>query len=266
MKVLSPAKINLMLRVLGQREDGYHILQTYFQLLDWGDGMQFDLLDSNTIEIEGNFGNLPIQDNLIYKAAEMLTSFRKVPKGIRIEVEKRIPQGSGLGGGSSNAGTTLRVLNELWQCELSQKQLLDFAVKLGADVPVFVFNKSAMAGGVGEKLSKYEIEKRYYVLIFPPVSISTVEVFKSSELQRNQKPIETEQIHNQNFWTNACLPVVLNQFSKVKEIYDISIRYAPTYMSGTGSTLFACFDSKGEAQQYIDKCPDDWKMVVCHSQ
>ncbi|MCB1586598.1 MAG: 4-(cytidine 5'-diphospho)-2-C-methyl-D-erythritol kinase [Xanthomonadales bacterium] len=266
MKTLSPAKINLMLRVLGQREDGYHILQTYFQLLDWGDGMQFDLLDSNTIEIEGNFGNLPIQDNLIYKAAEMLLPFRKVPKGIRIEVEKRIPQGSGLGGGSSNAGTTLRVLNELWQCELSQKQLLEFAVKLGADVPVFVFNKSAMAGGVGEKLNEYEIEKKYYVLIFPPVSISTADVFKSSELQRNQKPIETEQIHNQNFWTNACLPVVLNHFPEVKEIYETSSRYAPTYMSGTGSTLFTSFNSKSEAQEYINKCPVDWKMIVCHSQ
>jgi 4-diphosphocytidyl-2-C-methyl-D-erythritol kinase len=142
-----------MLRILGQRDDGYHQLQTYFQLLDWGDSMQFSTLKEDKIKIFGDFNNLAIENNLIYHALELLLPYKKANIGIQINVDKYIPQGSGLGGGSSNAATTLLMMNKLWNCELSNKQLQNKGLKLGADVPIFILNQSAIAEGVGELLT-----------------------------------------------------------------------------------------------------------------
>lgn len=266
MNVLSPAKINLMLRILGRREDGYHMLQTYFQLLNWGDDMQFDLLESEDIDIHGDFGDLPTQQNLIYKAAVCLLAYKQNKGGIKISVKKRIPQGAGLGGGSSNAGTTLRILNQLWQCNLTESELIKIAVTLGADVPVFVFNKSAMAYGIGEKLTSYDIGKKHYVLIFPEASISTKEIFQDKDLCRNQSEIKPELVNDRKYWTNTCLPVVLRDYQEVAEIYKTAEKSSPVYMSGTGSTLFVCMDSKTEAEAFCKQCPIHWKTILCQSQ
>lgn len=265
MKIISPAKINLMLRILGQRKDGYHLLQTYFLLLNWGDSMQFFLSDKPEISIDGNFGTLPKDDNLIFKAAQLLMPFKQVNQGINITIEKKIPQGSGLGGGSSNAGTTLRVLNNLWKCELSQKKLLKMAIKLGADVPIFVFNQPAMATGIGEELTPYNISNHHFVLIFPQTSISTQAVFGDKTLVRNQKPILIDEINDNDNWTNTCLPVVLNKFPEVDKMYKIASKFAKIYMSGTGSTLFSCFKNKAEAKQFIKQCPSHWNVELCQS-
>ncbi len=265
MKVLSPAKINLMLRILGQRDDGYHLLQTYFQLLDWGDNMKFTLTNNNAITIEGEFASLPVTDNLIYKAAKLLEPHKKHHTGIIISVEKKIPQGSGLGGGSSNAGTTLRILNTLWQCNLAQQQLQEFAIKLGADVPIFVLNQSAIATGIGEKLTPYSIENYYFVLIFPETSVTTADVFNDINLNRNQIAIENSDIKHKDNWTNACMDVVLNKFSEIKNKYLLASKFTPVYMSGTGSTLFSCFDSKKKALQFIQQCPAHWNTQICQS-
>ena len=266
MKVLSPAKVNLMLRILGQRDDGYHLLQTYFQLLDWGDYMKFTPSPSNNITIHGNFKDLKQQDNLIYKAAELLSPHNKTKQGIDITVDKNIPQGSGLGGGSSNAGTTLRILNHMWQCDLSQQELQEIAIKLGADVPVFVLNKSAMATGIGENLTPYQIDSYYFVLIFPKTSISTMDVFNSQNLDRNQSKIKLCEINNKNTWDNACLDIVLNKYPEVNKIYKKSSVIAPTYMSGTGSTLFCCFSNVLDAEHFMQDCPEYWDTVLCQSQ
>jgi 4-diphosphocytidyl-2-C-methyl-D-erythritol kinase len=255
-----------MLRVLGQRPDGYHLLQTYFQLLDWGDYMKFSPSTSNNITIHGNFKDLKQQDNLIYKAAELLIPHKKTNQGVEITVAKNIPQGSGLGGGSSNAGTTLRILNKIWDCQLSQQQLQEMAIKLGADVPIFVLNKSAMATGIGEKLTPYQVECYYFVLIFPKTSIATMDVFSSQMLNRNQSKIELYEINNKKTWNNTCLEVVLNKYPEVNKIYQKSSVLAPTYMSGTGSTLFCCFSNKQKATQFIQDCPCDWNTVLCQSQ
>jgi len=265
MRILSPAKINLTLKILGQRQDGYHLLQTYFQLLDWGDTINFELLDNHDIHISGQFGTLAQEDNLIYKALLLLLPHRKNHKGICIDVEKNIPQGSGLGGGSSNAGTTLRIVNGLWECNLSAKHLQKLALELGADVPVFVLNQSAMALGVGEKLTPYEIDQYFYVLIFPEISIATVDVFKNKHLNRHQLQITLSDINNKNQWKNACLPVVLANYPAVKEVYNIASNITTTYMSGTGSTLFCCFDSNSKANEFINRCPKHWNMQVCKS-
>lgn len=264
-KVLSPAKLNLMLRILGQRDDGYHLLQTYFQLLDWGDGMEFISTTENTIDVVGEFKDLPKQDNLIYKAAQLLVPYKKKEHGIIIKVEKNIPQGSGLGGGSSNAGTTLRILNKIWKCNLPKEALQKLALKLGADVPIFAFNQSAMATGVGEKLQAIAIESYYYVLIFPQVSIATVDVFGEKKLKRNQKAINTVSIHDKNTWTNACLMPVLDKYQEVKNIFVSASKNADIYMSGTGSTLFAAFDNKAQAQYFVKQCPTQWKTIICYA-
>ncbi len=266
MKVLSPAKINLMLRILGQRKDGYHLLQTYFQLLEWGDSMEFKLSNDNSIYVSGNFHNLDQQDNLIYKAAKLLQPHKKTTDGIKIQVNKNIPQGSGLGGGSSNAGTTLRVLNKLWDCELTQDQLQKLAIQLGADVPIFVLNQSAMALGIGEEFTPLTIESYYYVLLFPKTSITTADVFNDKNLIKNQNTIETLKIHNKMNWTNSCLPVVLKNYPLVAEMYYKTTELSPTYMSGTGSTLFCCFDSEAKAIDFISACPQHWHSILTKTQ
>jgi len=265
MKFLSPAKINLMLKVLGQRDDGYHLLQTYFQLLDWGDYIEYSLTEFDEIQINGEFGTLKQEDNLIYKAIKLLEPYRKVFQGVKINVQKNIPQGSGLGGGSSNAGTTLRILNKKWKCQLTQEELQNMAVTLGADVPIFILNKSAMATGIGEELTPYPINNYYYVLIFPNTGIVTANVFASKTLNRNQTPIELSDINDKSQWKNACLPVVLDIYPEVKDIYNIASNFAPIYMSGTGSTLFSSFKSETQALQFIEQCPHHWKTVLCKS-
>ena len=263
--ILSPAKINLMLRIIGQRADGYHLLQTYFQLLNWGDSMCFDLINSDKIEIHGDFQGLAVENNLIYKAARLLLPFRKKTDGICIHVEKKIPQGSGLGGGSSNAGTCLRILNNLWQCELSQQQLQKLGLTLGADVPIFVLNQSAMATGIGEQLTPLQVKKYYYVLIFPKTSIATADIFSEKKLVRNQQLIENIKIHDKNYWTNACLPIVLHKFPELKEIYTMTSQFSKIYLSGTGSTLYACFSDKNEAIIFQKKCPENIKTILCEA-
>ena len=265
MEILSPAKLNLMLRILGQRDDGYHLLQTYFQLLNWGDMMQFSLQQKDTINVEGKFHGLKFEDNLIYKAARLLLPYRKIKQGIIISVKKNIPQGSGLGGGSSNAGTTLRVLNSLWKCQLSQKKLQDLALTLGADVPIFVLNQSAMATGVGENLKPHKIENYYFVLMFPTTGIATIDIFKDKNLNRTQKPIELNNVAQHSKWTNACLPIVLNNYPEVKGIYEQASKRASVYMSGTGSTLFSRFDNQKQALDFVQQSPSHWRTQICQS-
>ena len=265
MNVLSPAKINLMLRILGQRQDGYHLLQTYFQILNWGDDMEFRLSDENTITVSGNFNDLAQQDNLIYKAAKLLQPYKNTNNGIQINVDKKIPQGSGLGGGSSNAGTTLRQLNTMWQCKLSQQQLQKLALQLGADVPIFVLNKSAMAMGIGEDLTPYEIKNYYFVLLFPESSITTADVFNDKNLIKNQNKIDISEINNKMHWQNSCLPVVLKNYPLVADMYSQASKMSKTYMSGTGSTLFCCFDSIVKANEFIKACPKHWQVIITKS-
>jgi 4-diphosphocytidyl-2-C-methyl-D-erythritol kinase len=261
----SPAKINLMLRVLGQRDDGYHLLQTYFQLLDWGDGMEFILSEEDGININGQFPNLKTEDNLIYKAAELLQPYKKSSQGIIINVDKNIPQGSGLGGGSSNAATTLRVLNDLWECQQSNSQLQQLAIKLGADVPIFVLNSSAMASGIGEILTPYSIEPYYFVLIFPQTGIATAEVFSSKKLIRNRQTIEIEQINDPKNWSNTCLPVVLENYQEVAQVYQTVSKFSAIFMSGTGSTLFSYFQTLEQAQRFIKQIPQTIKTQICRA-
>ncbi len=160
-KVPSPAKLNLFLHITGRRENGYHELQTIFQLIDLYDWMSFEPCVSETIQIEG-LADVQLEQNLIYRAAQLLRPHAKKPCGLKIHIEKNIPMGAGLGGGSSNAATTLIVLNQLWQCDLNEQQLADYGVQLGADVPIFVFGRNAWAEGIGEHLSFIDLAQKIH--------------------------------------------------------------------------------------------------------
>ena len=254
-KVLSPAKINLMLRVVGQKDDGYHLLQTFFQVLNWGDIINFSLIKeagNNELKIAG-FDDLNVKDNLIYQAAEMLKPWARIKSDWLIQVEKKIPMGAGLGGGSSNAAMTLKFFNQAWQCDLSVFDLLAMAAKLGADVPVFVLGQSALAGGVGDELTPMEFNTPYILLLFPDCHINTAELFRDPNLVRNQSPLSVSQFENTSFWINDFLPVVIQRFPEVNHIYQRLKLKMNLRLSGSGSTLFAVFNdlkSAQAAQQY----------------
>ncbi len=249
--VLSPAKINLMLRVLSQRDDGYHELQTCFQILDWGDQLGFEPLKQhgdNVVSIEGVTG-VAEQDNLITQATELLRPLANNTSDWLVQVKKNIPMGSGLGGGSSNAAETLKFFNEVWQCGLSTTELLGMGKKLGADVPVFIQGQACLATGVGDEMTPMEFDTPYVLLMFPGCHINTAALFKDEGLTRNQAPIQHSAIHMPGFWINDFFPLVLEKYQAVKAVFEAVRNSMAVRLSGSGSTLFAVFQSSVEAQK-----------------
>jgi len=242
----APAKLNLFLHITGRRQDGYHDLQTLFQILDWGDELSFVVNNSGQISRMGSFDGVPEAEDICVRAAVLLQKRSGVKKGVQIDLLKRIPMGAGLGGGSSDAATVLCVLNQLWSCGLTQTQLAQLGLELGADVPVFVNGYSAWAEGRGEKLQAVSLGQRYYVLVFPGLSISTAEVFHHPLLKRDSKPVEMSSSRLQP-GRNDCEAVALQMYPELNNVItDMSIWGEP-YMSGTGSTFFLSFDNKKTA-------------------
>ncbi len=247
-QILSPAKINLMLRILGRRDDGYHELQTCFKILPWGDQMRFVVLghDGCAVTVSG-FSGLPQENNLIHHAVELLKPLAQKPSVVSIDVEKVIPTGGGLGGGSSNAATTLKVMNEVWACGLSTDQIMKLALTLGADVPVFITGTDAIATGVGEQLRPHHFPLKHVLLMFPDCHVNTAAVFSHPELKRDQWPVPLAEINERRHWVNDCLEVVLKTQPAVKQIHQFMCGVAEVYLSGTGATLFALFDDQKAA-------------------
>lgn len=250
-QILSPAKINLMLRILAQRPDGYHDLQTFFQLLNWGDLITYEQTQvegSNQIKLTG-FGDLAAEDNLIFKAAQMLKPWAQSQSDWSVKVDKRIPMGSGLGGGSSNAAATLKFLNEHWQCDLSTFDLLALAVKLGADVPVFILGQGALGAGIGDVLTPKKFDTPYILLLLPECHIKTPDLFDAEDLVRDQSRLKESSMQDQSFWINDFFPVVLHKFPAIKHIYDQLKTEIELKLSGTGSALFALFNDEASANK-----------------
>jgi 4-diphosphocytidyl-2-C-methyl-D-erythritol kinase len=242
----APAKLNLFLRITGRRPDGYHNLQTLFQILDWGDELRFEINDSGQVGRAGHVEGIPEGQDICIRAAELLKSRVGVEKGVRIELLKRIPMGAGLGGGSSDAATVLCALNELWCCGLTRRQLSELGLKLGADVPVFVNGLSAWAEGRGEKLQAVSLGKRYYVLVFPGLHISTADVFQHPSLKRDSEPLIMSP-GNLRQGRNDCETVALGMYPQLESIIQDMSAWGRPRMSGTGSTFFLSFDSKKAA-------------------
>lgn len=257
-EILSPAKLNLFLYILGRRPDGYHNLQTLFQLVEVGDTMTFSKNNIGEIRLSGDNLKIPINENLIFKAAKAI---HRPGLGVDITLDKKIPIGAGLGGGSSNAASTLIMLNYLWNLDIEKSELAMIGSKLGADVPVFVFGKSALATGVGDKLSAVNIPRRWYVIIFPNCRVNTGEIFSSEELTRNSTPITMADFLAGEY-RNDCQVVVKERFKDVKDALKWLGRYGDSRLTGTGGAVFATFNSEVEAREVAFEAPEGWWTVV----
>ena len=259
---LAPAKLNLFLHITGRRQDGYHELQTVFQLLDFGDKMSFEVSDDGILSLhlsssDGVENDTPLDNNLVTKAAALLRLEAGNPLlGASISLNKRLPSGAGLGGGSSNAATCLAALNRLWRLNLSTDKLCEIGVKLGADVPVFIRGKSAWAEGIGEQLSPVELGNSWYLVVSPKCSVSTVEVFCHEHLTRNSQAIKMADFLAGSA-RNDCESVTRKLHPEVDQAFEILTKFADFRMTGTGSSLFASFDSEAAAKKVLNALPEN---------
>lgn len=258
----APAKLNLFLHITGRRSDGYHELQSLFQFLDYGDELWFDTNESGEIcRISGNEAIDPQQD-LVMRAAHRLAEAGRCRLGVSVRINKRLPMGGGLGGGSSDAATTLVVLNRLWSLGLEPKQLLDIGLSLGADVPVFIAGRAAWAEGIGEALTPVEVlEEAWFVVIRPAVSVATAAIFADPQLTRN-----SPQITIADFLSGRCQnqlqPVVERLYPEVAEAITWLSRYRPAQMTGSGACVFAAFTESAQAHSVLQHLPSDWTGFV----
>lgn len=255
----SPAKLNLFLHIMGQRKDGYHLLQTVFQMLDLCDELAFDVKPSNgaTIRLVTPISGVSEQDNLIVKAARLLQQKTHTHLGCHIHIQKRLPMGGGLGGGSSNAATTLMVLNKLWETDLSNDELKELGIQLGADVPVFINGLTTFAEGVGDKFTPIVNEQKWYLVVHPNVHVCTRSIFTQTALPRNTAPITVAQ-YNFDETHNDCQQIVCNLHPEVAYLLQWLLQFAPSRMTGTGACVFAQFDAKHEAERILATLPDNW--------
>jgi len=257
----APAKLNLFLHVTGRRADGYHELQTLFQLLDLCDTLTISLREDGLIERPAGAAGVTPEADLTLRAARALQQLTGTRQGAELRVHKRIPQGAGLGGGSSDAATTLLALNELWGCGLSFEELAALGLPLGADVPVFVRGSSAWAEGIGERLTQVSLPEAWYVIIYPGVGVSTREVFQSPELTRNS-PLITIRAFFQSGGRNDCEPVVRARSPEVAAALDWLGREGSARLTGTGSCVFLARGSAAEAERLAARVPDRWMSFV----
>ncbi|WP_426455992.1 4-(cytidine 5'-diphospho)-2-C-methyl-D-erythritol kinase [Acinetobacter sp. KB005] len=237
-RVSSPAKLNLFLHITGRRENGYHELQTIFQLIDLYDWMTFTPTLDEQIKIDG-LSEVRPEENLIYRAAQILRPHAKKFCGLNIKIEKNIPMGAGLGGGSSNAATTLIVLNQLWKCGLNQEQLADYGVKLGADVPIFIYGKNAWAEGIGEHLSFIDLDQKQFIILKPDCFISTQLLFSQKTLTRDSKTTKfcAYQLEPSNF-RNNFEPLARQLYPEVEEAMQYLDQFGQAKLTGTGACVF----------------------------
>lgn len=258
---LAPAKLNLFLHVTGRRADGYHELQTLFQLIDLCDTIGIGVREDGRIERPVGPQDLPPDADLTVRAARALKAATGTGLGASLAVHKRIPQGAGLGGGSSDAATTLVALNELWDCRLTLDELGLIGLPLGADVPVFVQGSSAWAEGVGERLTPVTLPEAWYVVIYPGVPVSTREVFQSRELTRNSSLI-TIRAFFESGGRNDCEPIVRTRWPEVAAALDWLARQGAARLTGTGSCVFTACARAADAERLAARVPDRWMSFV----
>ncbi len=249
--LVSPAKLNLFLHITGRLPNGYHTLQTLFQLLDYGDTMEFQATEDAELRLSCNRPELQGEDNLVLRAARALQRHTGSRSGAHIHLHKRIASGAGLGGGSSNAATTLLALNHLWQTGLDRRQLGEMGLQLGADVPVFVEGRTAWAEGIGEQLTPVVLPQRHYVVLSPPCHVATAEIFSHQQLTRDTTPIKMAAfLAGQS--GNDCEALVRNLYADVDAALDWLEQFASARMTGTGASVFASFSDSNAARAVLD--------------
>jgi 4-diphosphocytidyl-2-C-methyl-D-erythritol kinase len=261
----APAKLNLFLHVVGRRADGYHLLQSVFTLVDLQDRLRFAVRTDGVVRRVNDVPGVPAEEDLVVRAALLLQEATGTPLGADIEVEKNIPIGGGLGGGSSDAATVLVALNRLWKTGFDAEALAEIGAGLGADVPFFIFGRSAWAEGIGDRLKPIEIAPRWYVILAPPVQVPTPVAYGAPELTRNTEPLKIEDFsahsHGVKFH-NDLEPVVVSRFPEVREHLAWLRKHGDARMTGSGACVFAAFDDRESAQRVIDALPETMKGFI----
>ena len=255
---LAPAKINLFLHITGRRTDGYHTLQSVFQLLDFYDTIYLKPTPTGEIKRVNDIANVPASQDLCVRAALALQQATSCAQGVDIFVEKRIPMGGGLGGGSSDAATVLIALNHLWQTNLNREQLMQIGLKLGADVPVFIFGQNAWAEGIGEQLTPIILPTSYYLVLTPNVHVPTAQVFGNSTLTKDTKPLKIADFSrdtNSNVFKNDLEAVVCKEFPAVASTLHWLNQYGLARMSGSGASVFVAVNSQQYANELLSQKP-----------
>jgi 4-diphosphocytidyl-2-C-methyl-D-erythritol kinase len=250
----APAKLNLMLRVLGRRADGYHLLQTVLRFVDFGDTLCFRVREDGVIARAGEVAGVPAEQDLSVRAAQLLKQASGTRLGAEITLEKRLPVGGGLGGGSSDAATTLLALNQLWTTGLTRGQLLALALELGADVPAFVFGDNALAEGIGERLSPIAVPPDWYLVLTPPVAVPTARIFAHPQLKRDSKAIRIQGFSVEQAG-NDLEPVVCQEYPEVARHLVWLRQSAPAWVTGSGACVFAAFPTEDAARQVWARAP-----------
>ncbi|MDK2126334.1 4-(cytidine 5'-diphospho)-2-C-methyl-D-erythritol kinase [Parachitinimonas caeni] len=244
----APAKLNLFLHVNGRRPDGYHLLQTLFRFIDYGDTVYLRVREDGAINRVDPIPGVPAESDLTVRAAKLLQDHTGSRLGVDIGLEKRLPMGGGLGGGSSDAATVLIGLNTLWQLGLSRRELQSLGLKLGADVPVFIFGRNAFAEGIGESLQAVELPDRYYLVLVPPVSISTAEIFCDEGLTRDT-PLINMAVFPMTTMRNDLQSVACRKYPVVRKYIDLLSGKSKAMMTGSGACVFAEFESLEAVQE-----------------
>ena len=257
----APAKLNLFLHITGQRDDGYHLLQTVFQFIQLQDEIDFTILDSNDIRRSSVMPGVDAEDDLVIRAARLLKEKTGCRLGVDINVTKRIPAGGGLGGGSSDAATSLVALNELWKTGLSTEELAKMGLSLGADVPIFIHAHASWAEGVGENFTPVEPKESWYLLIHPGCSVATAEVFNADDLTRNTPAITIRDFLERG-GINDCENVVRNRYQEVAKALDWLAEFASAKLTGTGACIFAAFADEQQAKTVAQQVPASWQGYV----
>ena len=261
-----PAKLNLFLHIVGRRDDGYHLLQSVFQLIDWCDVLTLRHIPENAVRRIDPIPGVPPAEDLVVRAAQLLKDFCKTESGVEISLNKHIPMGAGLGGGSSDAASTLIGLNALWDLDLSIATLCQLGLKLGADVPFFIFGQNAFVEGVGEKLQAISLETQDFVVIFPNQGIATAQIFQDPQLTRDHAPITIDRFlaSPSSYQSNDCQAVAVQKCPEVKQALDWIYKTVPNSapcMSGSGSSVFAALDTKTDIanlENLLQNLPKGW--------
>jgi len=260
----APAKLNLFLHVIGRRPDGYHLLQTAFRLLDWGDALSFELRHDGVVARVTDLPGVSAEHDLVVRAARLLQSYTGCRLGADICVDKRLPMGGGLGGGSSDAATTLIALNRLWRTGVRGEELAALGLRLGADVPFFIFGRDAFAEGVGDKLRPLDLPPAWYVVVAPPVTVPTVEIFAAQELTRNTEPIKITDFAASTT-RNDLQAVACRRYPEIGAAIDWLAQFAPARMTGSGACIFAQVASENDAERIIASCPGSFRAWKARS-
>lgn len=261
----APAKLNLFLHVVGRRDDGYHLLQSVFQLIELADVLHFDLRDDEAIVRVTDVPNVPASEDLIVRAAQLLANAVALrgprPAGVDIVIEKHIPMGGGLGGGSSDAATTLMALNHLWQAGLTRSELMGLGLQLGADVPFFLLGENAFVEGIGEQLTAVPTPPAWFVVIHPGISVPTPVIFRAPELTRNTKTVRIADFSGGllGFGRNDLQAVAARAFPPVVDAVEWLSDFGEARMTGSGACVFAAFASESEANAVLQSVPAAWR-------